>query len=206
MTTAETTTSTTVDIDATVMIKGADLARILHNAALAADTGRNALPVLAAVRLELDGDTLTAVGTERHRLFTDTAQCKAPQVNTTAGALIRAADAVTVAKMTKSAAEVFVTFAASAVTVQTPNGSTTLTQVEGEFPRWRSLMPSPDVATEITTPFGLNPQQLAPLAKVETGRRGKAETMTVRAPSATKVFRVEIGDTFVALIMPVRLP
>jgi hypothetical protein len=201
-----TATATTTETAVTIMAKGADLARILNNATLAADNGRNALPVLASVRLELDGDTLTAVATDRYRLHFDTAACKAPQADTKAGALIRATDAATVAKMTKGAAEVFVTFGSGSVNVQTANGSATLTHVEGEFPKWRGLLPDPAAPCELAGVFGLNPQNLAPLAKVDTGESGKPRTMRVKATSPTRVFRIEIGETFVALIQPVRIP
>lgn len=192
----------------TVTLDSSDLVRILTNAGLATDTTRT-IPVLGAVRLELGAGTILAVGTDRYRLHTDTA--KTNGATDEAGALLDRADAAAVCKLVKGAGEVTVTISAGSFAVRTANSTATYATVDGEFPRWRSLMPEHNHDDGPSAPFAYNPQYLADFAKVVQradyrGRAVKPSVMRIQQVSPSKPARITIGETFVALLMPVRLP
>lgn len=201
------TLATEISTETTFVVKADDLARILHNAALATDTGRNAVPILSAVRLELDGSTLLAVATDRYRLHTDTAEVAGiDDATATAGAQLDRADVAAIVKLVKGAGAVTVTISGRTVAIRTENTTATYSTVDGEFPpRWRSLIPERATDTAIDGAFGFNPQRAADFSKVIVDGK-KSNLMRLQASSANKPFRVEIGKTFVGLLMPVRLP
>jgi DNA polymerase-3 subunit beta len=109
------------------------------------------LPVLTGVRIEIEGDQLTLAATDRYRLAVRTLQWKPQQPDLSATALVPArtlADTakaltngpeVTLALSTAGAGEGMIGFEGFA------NGSsrrTTSRLLEGEFPKYRSLLPS----------------------------------------------------------------
>lgn len=203
------TTDTTVE---TFHVDAAQLHRILTNVLPAVDTS-NTLPVLAAVRLEVSAGTLTAVATDRYRLHTDTAELVADDGPSTVelATLLHRRDAAELAKLAKKWTGA-VTFAVSAgsISVHTVSAPTlTFTAVDDEFPRWRALVPASDGPTELDAPIAFRPECLADFAKVivPDNRRGakKGDVMRMRHNGPTKPVRIEIGETFVGILMPVRL-
>jgi len=75
-----------------------------------------------------------------------------------------------------------------------------------DFPNWERLFPNADTSHHEPLPvtFGVSPKLLAILAKVTTESKNAPIRFTVHRPLKPCV--AEIGDTFRALVMPVRLP
>ena len=110
------------------------------------------LPVLTGVRLEIEGETLTLAATDRYRLSvrTLTWRPETPGLSTTAlvpartladtAKALGSGSQVTLALATGSAGEGMVGFEGS-------GRRTTSRLLEGEFPKYRSLLPSEAAAT-----------------------------------------------------------
>jgi hypothetical protein len=206
-----TTTADTGTAVATVTLKASDLARVLGNTVLACDKSKT-LPVLGAVRLEVSGGTITAVATDRHRLHLDTAELSEGSTGETTTLLDRADVATMVKTLKGDKGDVTLTITGSTVALFTRNATLTFDAVEGTFPRYRGLLPEHDDAVTMEGPTHFNPALLADFAKVTDGQRSyerKANTrypvMRMQMSHPHKPARVEIGDTFVGLIMPVRV-
>ena len=145
-------------------------------AQVAVAAGRDdTLPVLTGVRVEIDGETLTLAATDRYRLavrqlswrpetpeLTTTALVPARTLADTAKALT-AAPEVTVALATGSAGEGMVGFEGA-------GRRTTSRLLEGEFPKYRSLLPSESSAfAEVPTgPFAEAVKRVALVAERNT--------------------------------------
>jgi DNA polymerase III sliding clamp (beta) subunit (PCNA family) len=206
--TTEDTMTTTVTVDTQ------DLYRVLHNAQLAVSTNVTAPLALQAVRIEVEGSTLTAVATDRYRLHMDTATvtrddaAEAPMVH----ALIPRQDVAELVKMLKPLREAMsLELHTEHMTLRAPNVERRFaTLLTVEYPRYRSLFPDRDAEVKLDGPFGVTPALLAGFAKVvepdDSGKLRKAATMRVKITTATRPLLVEIGSTFRALLMPVRLP
>ena len=118
------------------------------------------LPVLTGVRLEIDGETLTLAATDRYRLAVRTLPWKpgTPGLSTTAlvpaktladtAKALTAGPEVTLALSTGSGGEGMIGFEGG-------GRRTTSRLLEGEFPKYRSLLPSESsaVAQVATAPF-----------------------------------------------------
>ncbi|MDP3714304.1 MAG: DNA polymerase III subunit beta [Mycobacteriales bacterium] len=124
------------------------------------------LPVLTGVRLEIEGEELTLAATDRYRLAVRTLPWKPEQPGMSATALVPARTLSETAKALTSGSEV--TIALSSAGTGAGEGMigfeggaganrkrTTSRLLEGEFPKYRSLLPSESsVRAEITTlPF-----------------------------------------------------
>lgn len=205
ITTADTSTKV-----CTFSIQADELARIIGNASLASSKD-STLPILNTVRLELADGGLRAVATDRYRLFIDSAELIDTAATDSATFSLHLPDATALCKILKGekSLSVSVTIADNALHVQAGSTSVRYTAVDGDFPRYGTLVPSKD-AGEVSAPFGLNPQLLAALSKVVTvqqySRRSSAATVcTFTMTSPTKPIRVDIGETFHGCIMPIRL-
>lgn len=124
------------------------------------------LPVLTGVRLEIEGEELTLAATDRYRLAVRTLPWKPDQPGMSATALVPARTLSETAKALTSGTEVTVALSSAGTgagegMIGFEGGAganrkrTTSRLLEGEFPKYRSLLPSESSArAEITTlPF-----------------------------------------------------
>ncbi|MDT7544181.1 MAG: polymerase subunit beta [Actinomycetota bacterium] len=113
------------------------------------------LPVLTGVRLEIEGEQLTLAATDRYRLAVRTLSWRPEQPGLSATALVPARTLAETAKALTGGAEVTLALAAATGSGAAgegmigfeggPAGSlrrTTSRLLEGEFPKYRSLLPS----------------------------------------------------------------
>jgi DNA polymerase-3 subunit beta len=129
-------------------------------AQVAVAAGRDdTLPVLTGVRVEIDGETLTLAATDRYRLAVRTLPWRpaVPGLSTTA--LVPARTLSETAKALTSGPEVTLALATSGteslIGFEGGGRRTTSRLLEGEFPKYRSLLPSESAATAqvATAPF-----------------------------------------------------
>jgi DNA polymerase III sliding clamp (beta) subunit (PCNA family) len=189
-------------------IAAADLADALANVLPHADTGGH-LPVLNAVRVEVEADGLVIfVATDRYSLAMQEVVSLADADVVPGEFLLHRTDAVDIvkkAKATKLGKLVF-THEGFDLTVTAPGMSTTLQTVDGEFPKFRSLLPTGDPVAVDT--IGLGSQNLAKFAKLQQhGRTIKNASLVVCFRSATKPVDVTVRelDGFRSIVMPLRL-
>ncbi|MCW2674028.1 MAG: dnaN1 [Frankiales bacterium] len=109
------------------------------------------LPVLTGVRIEIEGDQLTLAATDRYRLAVRTLQWKPEQPDLSATALVPARTLADTAKALTSGPEVTLALSTGGAGEGmigfegVANGTgrrTTSRLLEGEFPKYRSLLPS----------------------------------------------------------------
>lgn len=165
------------------------------------------LPMLCSVKFETRDGRLFLVTTDRYSLATYSLEWDGPDVD----ALLPAASAkelLSVAKKApKYAARVSLHFEERSVEYADLDRRTTLPlDTDHEFVKWAAIMPSEESLSQETgriSAMGINPAQLAKFAK------GAPKGVTMRlifGATSVKPVLVKIGDNFVGLIMPVRLP
>ena len=118
------------------------------------------LPVLTGVRVEIEGETLTLAATDRYRLAVRTLPWRPEQPGMSTTALVPARTLADTAKALTSGPEVTLALATGAagegmVGFEGGERRTTSRLLEGEFPKYRSLLPSESSAlAEVpTAPF-----------------------------------------------------
>ena len=123
------------------------LAAAVAQVALAA--GRDdTLPVLTGVRVEIDGDTITLAATDRYRLAVRTLAWKPEQPGLMATALVPAKTLADTAKALASGPEVVLALSSGSgagegmIGFEGGGRRTTSRLLEGEFPKYRSLLPT----------------------------------------------------------------
>ena len=108
------------------------------------------LPVLTGVRVEIEGDQLTLAATDRYRLAVRTVQWKPEQPDLSATALVPARTLADTAKALTGGAEVTLALSTGSAgegmigfegTAHGTTRRTTSRLLEGEFPKYRSLLP-----------------------------------------------------------------
>ncbi len=129
-------------------------------AQVAVAAGRDdTLPVLTGVRVEIDGNTLTLAATDRYRLAVRTLAWRPEVADLSTTALVPARTLADTAKALTSSPEVAVALATGSaegmVGFEGAGRRTTSRLLEGEFPKYRSLLPSESsaVAQVATAPF-----------------------------------------------------
>jgi DNA polymerase-3 subunit beta len=112
------------------------------------------LPVLTGVRLEIDGDRLTLAATDRYRLALREVSWVPAKAGMTAVALVPARTLADTARSLTTGAEVTLALAADTGTpgegmfgIVGGGRRTTTRLLEGEFPKYRSLLPTEFSAT-----------------------------------------------------------
>lgn len=156
------------------------------------------LPMLGAVKFESDGDELLLAATDRYVLGT----YRVPWDGGHVDAVVRgdgARDLLAWARKAEKFAPIRLTFGEREVEAFGYDRRATFPLYDGEFVRWRAILPEDDPADIV---FGLNKEFIGRFAKA--GEKG--ETMRVSFRSPAKPLRVQIGERFDGLIMPVRLP
>lgn len=136
---------------ATGSLDGAVFAHAVAQVAVAA--GRDdTLPVLTGVRLEIDGDSVTLAATDRYRLAVRTLTWAPREPDQSATALIPARTLADTAKTLSAGSEVTLALstggAGEGMMGFTGAGRHTTTRLlDGEFPKYRSLIPAEAAAT-----------------------------------------------------------
>lgn len=110
------------------------------------------LPVLTGVRLELEGDTITLAATDRYRLAVRELTWRPEDPGLSATALVPARTLSDTAKTLTSGAEVHLALSASGegdglIGFIGGHRRTTTRLLDGEFPKYRSLLPTEASAT-----------------------------------------------------------
>jgi DNA polymerase-3 subunit beta len=110
------------------------------------------LPVLTGVRIEIDGEEVTLAATDRYRLAVRTLRWKPADPSLQATALVPARTLAEAAKSLTSGAEVTLALAAAGTgegLLGLAGGTrrTTTRLLDGEFPKYRSLLPDAFNAT-----------------------------------------------------------
>ena len=105
------------------------------------------LPVLTGVRVEIEGDQLTLAATDRYRLAVRTLQWKPEQADLSATALVPAKTLADTAKALTGGPEVTLALSTGGagegmIGFEGGGRRTTSRLLEGEFPKYRSLLPS----------------------------------------------------------------
>lgn len=133
-------------------VPGTVLAGAVSQVAVAA--GRDdALPFLTGVRVEVDGDQVTLAATDRYRLAVRTFTWTPTAADFSAAALVPARTLADTAKALAHADQVRLAFGSAAageglLGIEGSDRRTTTRLLEGDFPKYRSLLPaeSPTVA------------------------------------------------------------
>ena len=141
-------------------ISGDLLAAAVGQVAVAA--GRDdTLPVLTGVRVEIEGETVTLAATDRYRLAVRELTWKPEKGGLSAVALVPARTLAETAKALAASGDVTIALAAAGgpgdglMGFEGGGRTTTTRLLEGEFPKYRSLLPSESasVATVEASPF-----------------------------------------------------
>ncbi|WP_019874417.1 DNA polymerase III subunit beta [Sporichthya polymorpha] len=128
-------------------------------AQVAVAAGRDdTLPILTGIRIEIEGDTVTLAATDRYRLAIREFAWKPEQPGTSAQALVPAKTLADTAKSMNGEVELALSAGAAGeglVGLASSGRRTTSRLLEGDFPKYRSLLPSESLsyATVETAPF-----------------------------------------------------
>ena len=128
-------------------------------AQVAVAAGRDdTLPILTGIRIEIEGDTVTLAATDRYRLAVREFHWKPEQPSTSVHALVPAKTLADTAKSMSGEVELALsagTAGEGLVGLASSGRRTTSRLLEGEFPKYRSLLPSESLsyATVATAPF-----------------------------------------------------
>jgi DNA polymerase III subunit beta len=123
--------------------------------AVAIAAGRDdALPVLTGIRVEIEGDQVTLAATDRYRLAVRTMRWAPVDVAMQATALVPARTLAEAAKSLTAGAEVTLSLSSNGpgeglIGLTGAQRSTTSRLLDGEFPKYRSLLPDAASATAV---------------------------------------------------------
>ena len=121
--------------------------------AVAVAAGRDdALPVLTGIRIEIDGEQVTLAATDRYRLAVRTFKWQPVEPAMQATALVPARTLAEAAKSLTAGAEVSIALSGvgtgeGLIGLSGADRSTTSRLLDGEFPKYRSLLPDSSSAT-----------------------------------------------------------
>lgn len=121
--------------------------------AIAVAAGRDdALPVLTGIRIEIDGEQVTLAATDRYRLAVRTLRWQPVEPSMQATALVPARTLAEAAKSLTAGAEISIALAGAGtgeglIGLASADRSTTSRLLDGEFPKYRSLLPDSSSAT-----------------------------------------------------------
>ncbi len=122
-------------------------------AAVAVAAGRDdALPVLTGIRVEIDGEQMTLAATDRYRLAVRTLRWQPEEPSMQATALVPARTLAEAAKSLTSGAQLSLALSMGGtgeglIGLAGGDRSTTSRLLDGEFPKYRSLLPETSTAT-----------------------------------------------------------
>jgi len=190
----------------------ATFARKVRNVALFASDDQTS-PAITSVHIVADGLTLTLEATDRYGLAEETVQLG--QSVASFAVLVDVKALLAAVKQLAPGRDPWALTlrpTADALTLDNGEGSTVrLPVVDGQFPKTASLWPGVVNSDGVTT-YGLDRAQLARLGKVETktaaSRRNAykgIDPVRFTFDTPRKPVVAHVGDTFRALIMPVRI-
>jgi DNA polymerase-3 subunit beta len=117
------------------------------------------LPILTGVRMEIEGDTLTLLATDRYRLAMRTLPWRPSSPGISTVALVRARTLSDVSKALGSSADVTLALATGGATeligFEAGGRRTTSLLVDGEYPKVRSLFPAESPSYAVVATHGL---------------------------------------------------
>lgn len=182
-----------------------ELVRILKEAALFAHSSPD-IPVVNAVHVEARGGQLVAVATDRFVLGASKTELDEPGQFLAALSLRQVK---TITQLAGAGKQCFSTVVIDAddkqVKVAFSSGETLTLPAEverGAHTAWLKLLDSvPDC--EPSKAMDVNPQLVAKFARLQGAR---ASRMRMHFFGHAKPIRVSVGDSFVGLVMPVRMP
>ncbi|OBB49667.1 hypothetical protein [Mycolicibacterium fortuitum] len=187
----------------TIKLQTNELVRVLKEAALFAHSSPD-IPVINAVHVEARGGDLVAVATDRFVLGASKTELDEPGQFL---AVLPLRQVKTITQLAGAGKQCFSTVAIDAddkqVRVAFSSGETlTLpSEVErGAHRAWMGLLKS-SASDEPSKAMDLNPQLVAKFARVSGATR-----MRMHFFGHAKPIRVSVGDSFVGLVMPVRMP
>lgn len=194
-------------IPGTLTVTGTQLAHLLKPVVLAASTYK-ARPILTGVLLTVEDETITAVATDSYRCHetTDT-----PDMDNRGNSLRVLIPAEFITRWIKTKPGVYVTVVVSdqTVTFTDANGSMVTQAIDGEYPNYKQLFPSPDDA-HVNSPgaeVAFSPKYIGDIFKA-AAMFGGPETpvrITRMVTGKPAVFTVADRDaTLRMLLMPVR--
>lgn len=189
----------------TITLQTNELVRILKEAALFAH-GNPDIPVINAVHVEARGGDLVAVASDRFVLGASKTELDEPGQFL---AVLSLRQVKTITQLAGAGKQCFSTVAIDAddkqVRVAFSSGETLTLPAEvdrGAHTAWLKLLESvPDC--EPSKAMVINPQLVAKFARLQGGRSSR---MSMHFFGHAKPIRVTIGDSFVGLVMPVRMP
>jgi DNA polymerase-3 subunit beta len=131
---------------------GSDAFAAAVTAAAVAAGRDDALPVLTGIRVEIDGEQMTLAATDRYRLAVRTLRWQPEEPSMQATALVPAKTLADAAKSLTSGAHVSIALSAAGtgeglIGLAGGDRSTTSRLLDGEFPKYRSLLPETSTAT-----------------------------------------------------------
>lgn len=140
------------------------------------------LPVLTGVRVEIDGESITLAATDRYRLAVRTLRWAPKDPGLQATALVPARTLAEAAKSLTTGAQVTVALASGGtgeglIGLEGGSRRTTSRLLDGEFPKYRSLLPSESAA----------------VAQVETGQLIEAVRRVALVASRTSPVRLSFS-------------
>lgn len=187
----------------TITLQTNELVRILKEAALFASSSPD-IPVINAVHIEARGGNLVAVATDRFVLGASKTELDEPGQFLAALSLRQVK---TITQLAGAGKQCFSTVAVDAddkqVRVAFSSGETLTLANEleaGAHRAWMGLLKS-SASDEPSKAMDLNPQLVAKFARVSGATR-----MRMHFFGHAKPIRVSVGDSFVGLVMPVRMP
>lgn len=189
----------------TITLQTNELVRILKEAALFAHSSPD-IPVVNAVHVEARGGQLVAVATDRFVLGASKTELDEPGQFLAALSLRQVK---TITQLAGAGKQCFSTVAIDSddkqVKVAFSSGETLTLPAEverGAHTAWLKLLDSvPDC--EPSKAMDVNPQLVAKFARLQGAR---ASRMRMHFFGHAKPIRVSVGDSFVGLVMPVRMP
>lgn len=187
----------------TITLQTNELVRILKEAALFAHSSPD-IPVINAVHVEARGGDLVAVATDRFVLGASKTELDEPGQFL---AVLPLRQVKTITQLAGAGKQCFSTVAIDAddkqVRVAFSSGETLTLANEleaGAHRAWMGLLKS-SASDEPSKAMDLNPQLVAKFARVSGATR-----MRMHFFGHAKPIRVSVGDSFVGLVMPVRMP
>lgn len=193
-----------------------ELALILHNASLFAHND-DTIPQIASVALESTGTHLVATGTDRFMLgasatpYADekwTAVLPIEHVKTLLTVLNKINNQWTAAALSLSPQGLRFKVVIAAEEIKFSFPTRARDSESFKYPAWRQLLKDHKVTDSSPSTVSLDAQKLVRFAKVKSHRHAErgSKYMRLSLPEVNKAMQVRIGQHFVGLIMPVRLP
>ncbi|MEX3611441.1 DNA polymerase III subunit beta [Rothia sp. LK2588] len=123
-------------------VEGSEFARAVTQVAVAASKD-DTLPILTGVRMEIEGDTITLLATDRYRLAMRELKWNPTEADISTAALVKAKTITEVAKTLGGAGQLDIALsdAHELIGFESENRRTTSLLVDGEYPKIRALFP-----------------------------------------------------------------